>query len=141
MDNNSLKKAFMGGYTKKSVHTLLDELADKYESDLAALSEEKGRILDRADSLEKELSDLKAELSDRDRDRDYVSSAIVSAEKEAAKILSDAAKEADEIKAQTLASLKEERDKITDLRMSLYQAMQTYKDKLDTIAKRTDSEN
>ena len=141
MDNNSLKKAFMGGYTKKSVHTFLDELADKYESDLAALSEEKGRILDRADSLEKELSDLKAELSDRDRDRDYVSSAIVSAEKEAAKILSDAAKEADEIKAQTLASLKEERDKITDLRMSLYQAMQTYKDKLDTIAKRTDSEN
>lgn len=141
MDNNSLKKAFMGGYTKKSVHALLDELADKYESELSALSEEKGKLSDRADSLEKELSALKAELCDRDRDREYVSSAIVSAEKEAAKILSDAVKEADEIKERTLASLKEERDKITDLRMSLYQAMQTYKDKLDTIAKRTQDEN
>lgn len=141
MDNISLKKSFMGGYTKKSVHALLDELADKYESDLAALSEEKGELSDRIDALQKELSGLKSELSDRDRDRDYVSSAIVSAEKEAAKILSDAAKEADEIKEQTLASLKEERDKITDLRMSLYQAMQSYKDKLDTIAKRTDSES
>lgn len=38
------------------------------------------------------------------------------------------------MKSDTLASLKAERDNVTNLRMSLYQAMQSYKDKLDTIS-------
>lgn len=136
-----LKKVFMGGYSKKSVHALLEALAEENEKDKAALTAEKGKLLDRTaelekklSSLEEEISSLSARLSDGEREREYVASAIVSAEKEAAKILSDAAVQAEKIKADTLTSLKEEREKVNGLRMSLYQAMQSYKDKLDTIS-------
>ena len=84
--------------------------------------------------LEKENEELSAKLSAREGEKDFVASAIVSAEKEAAKILADAAAECEKMKSDTLASLKTERDNVTNLRMSLYQAMQSYKDKLDTIS-------
>lgn len=139
--DNTLKKAFMGGYSKKSVHALLESLAEEKDGEKAALCEEKGELLDKIASLEKEnaeltkkISELSERLLSQDREKEYVASAIVSAEKEAAKILSEAAVSAEKMKADTLASLKEERDKVTDLRMSLYQAMQSYKDKLDTIS-------
>ena len=85
-------------------------------------------------SFEKENEELSAKLSAHEGEKDFVASAIVSAEKEAAKILADAASECEKMKSDTLASLKAERDNVTNLRMSLYQAMQSYKDKLDTIS-------
>lgn len=147
MDYTALKKSFMGGYNKKSVHELLSFMEDKHTEQLAALAEEKGALCDKVTELEDEIKSLteKAQQLETDsakaeREKEYIAAAIVSAEKEAAKILSEAAIEAEKIKADTLSSLKAEKDKITDLRMSLYQAMQTYKDKLDTIASRTDCE-
>ncbi len=134
MDSAELKKSFMGGYKKKSVHALLDYLAEENEKKLAALGEENGKLRDRIAELEKENNALSDKLSAHEGEKDFVASAIVSAEKEAAKILADAAAECEKMKADTLASLKEERDNVTTLRMSLYQAMQSYKDKLDTIS-------
>lgn len=134
MDSTALKKSFMGGYNKKSVHALLDYLADEKEKELSSLGEETGKLRDRIAELEKENEELAAKLSAHEGEKDFVASAIVSAEKEAAKILADAASECEKMKADTLASLKAERDNVTNLRMSLYQAMQSYKDKLDTIS-------
>ncbi len=134
MDSTALKKSFMGGYNKKSVHSLLDYLADEKEKELSSLGEENGKLRDRIAELEKENEELSAKLSAREGEKDFVASAIVSAEKEAAKILADAAAECEKMKSDTLASLKTERDNVTNLRMSLYQAMQSYKDKLDTIS-------
>lgn len=134
MDSTALKKSFMGGYNKKSVHALLDYLADEKEKELSSLGEENGKLRDRIAELEKENEELSAKLSAREGEKDFVASAIVSAEKEAAKILADAAAECEKMKSDTLASLKTERDNVTNLRMSLYQAMQSYKDKLDTIS-------
>ncbi len=134
MDSTALRKSFMGGYNKKSVHALLDYLADEKEKELSSLGEENGKLRDRIAELEKENEELSAKLSAREGEKDFVASAIVSAEKEAAKILADAAAECEKMKSDTLASLKTERDNVTNLRMSLYQAMQSYKDKLDTIS-------
>lgn len=134
MDSTALKKSFMGGYNKKSVHALLDYLADEKEKELSSLGEENGKLRDRIAELEKENEELSAKLSAHEGEKDFVASAIVSAEKEAAKILADAAAECEKMKSDTLASLKAERDNVTNLRMSLYQAMQSYKDKLDTIS-------
>lgn len=134
MDSTALKKSFMGGYNKKSVHALLDYLADEKEKELSSLGEENGKLRDRIAELEKENEELSAKLSAHEGEKDFVASAIVSAEKEAAKILADAAAECEKMKSDTLASLKSERDNVTNLRMSLYQAMQSYKDKLDTIS-------
>lgn len=134
MDSTALRKSFMGGYNKKSVHALLDYLADEKEKELSSLGEENGKLRDRIAELEKENEELSAKLSAREGEKDFVASAIVSAEKEAAKILADAAAECEKMKSDTLASLKAERDNVTNLRMSLYQAMQSYKDKLDTIS-------
>lgn len=134
MDSTALKKSFMGGYNKKSVHSLLDYLADEKEKELSSLGEENGKLRDRIAELEKENEELSAKLSAHEGEKDFVASAIVSAEKEAAKILADAASECEKMKSDTLASLKAERDNVTNLRMSLYQAMQSYKDKLDTIS-------
>lgn len=134
MDSTALKKSFMGGYNKKSVHALLDYLADEKEKELSSLGEENGKLRDRIAELEKENEELSAKLSAHEGEKDFVASAIVSAEREAAKILADAAAECEKMKSDTLASLKAERDNVTNLRMSLYQAMQSYKDKLDTIS-------
>lgn len=134
MDSTALRKSFMGGYNKKSVHALLDYLADEKEKELSSLGEENGKLRDRIAELEKENEELSAKLSAREGEKDFVASAIVSAEKEAAKILADAAAECEKMKSDTLASLKTERDNVTNLRMSLYQAMQSYKAKLDTIS-------
>ena len=134
MDSTALRKSFMGGYNKKSVHALLDYLADEKEKELSSLGEENGKLRDRIAELEKENEELSAKLSAREGEKDFVASAIVSAEKEAAKILADAAAECEKMKSDTRASLKTERDNVTNLRMSLYQAMQSYKDKLDTIS-------
>ena len=134
MDSTALRKSFMGGYNKKSVHALLDYLADEKEKELSSLGEENGKLRDRIAELEKENEELSAKLSAREGEKDFVASAIVSTEKEAAKILADAAAECEKMKSDTLASLKTERDNVTNLRMSLYQAMQSYKDKLDTIS-------
>lgn len=134
MDSTALRKSFMGGYNKKSVHALLDYLADEKEKELSSLGEENGKLRDRIAELEKENEELSAKLSAHEGEKDFVASAIVSAEKEAAKILADAAAECEKMKSDTLASLKAERDNVTNLRMSLYQAMQSYKDKLDTIS-------
>lgn len=134
MDSTALRKSFMGGYNKKSVHALLDYLSDEKEKELSSLGEENGKLRDRIAELEKENEELSAKLSAHEGEKDFVASAIVSAEKEAAKILADAAAECEKMKSDTLASLKAERDNVTNLRMSLYQAMQSYKDKLDTIS-------
>ena len=37
MDSTALKKSFMGGYNKKSVHALLDYLADEKEKEIMAI--------------------------------------------------------------------------------------------------------
>ncbi len=149
MENNPLKKSFMGGYRKKSVHNILDSLADSHETAIASISEEKGKLLDKTILLEKKIEELEKKLADTENEKDYIASAIVAAEKESAKILAEALKEAsrikeealkeaEELKNTTAIELKSERDQITDLRMSVYQAMQSYKDKLDSIAIRTD---
>lgn len=180
MDTSSLKKAAFGGYDKTSVHNLLDELALAHSVKLSELAEEKGELTDKIIVLEKKIESLEEVVGASEKDKDYVANAIVSAEKEAAKILANAQKEADELlanarrdaedllttskneseelltnalkeseeitskarfdsetlKANTKAELKGDFDTLKDLRISALQTMNSYKDKLDAIAKR-----
>ena len=169
MDTSSLKKTAFGGYDKTSVHNLLDELALAHSVKLSELAEEKGELTDKILVLEKKIESLEEVVGASEKDKDYVANAIVSAEKEAAKILANAQKEADELlanarrdaeelltnagndaneilskarfdpetlKVNTKAELKSEFDTLKDLRISTLQTMNSYKDKLDAIAKR-----
>ena len=158
MDTSSLKTTAFGGYSKKSVHDFLSELSLTHSVKLSGLSEEKGELTDKIIELEKKIASLEETIGASEEEKDHVANAIVSAEKEAAKILANASREAEEIllnakkeadeisakahfnsetlKANTKADLKDEFDKIKDLRISTFQAMSAYKDKLDAIAKR-----
>ncbi len=136
MDINSLKKTAFGGYTKKSVHDFLEELSLENSVKLSALAEEKGQLMDKIAALEEKIAELESSLGASEKEKDYVANAIVSAEKEAAKILADARIKAEEIKESTIKELSGEREQIKDLRISTLQAMQGYKDKLDAISKR-----
>ena len=151
MDITSLKGTALGGYSKKSVHDFFSELSLANSVKLSELAEEKGALMDKIAELEKKIAELEAALGDSEKEKDHVANAIVSAEKEAAKILADAAKEAEELKeiaafeAETLRKsteeeLKSEFDKLKDLRISTLQAMTSYKDKLDAISKRLGAE-
>ena len=64
MDSTALRKSFMGGYNKKSVHALLDYLADEKEKELSSLGEENGKLRDRIAELEKENEELSAMIKD-----------------------------------------------------------------------------
>ena len=136
MDINSLKKTAFGGYTKKSVHDFLEELSLENSVKLSALAEEKGQLMDKIATLEEKIAELENSLGASEKERDYVATAIVAAEKEAAKILADAQLRAEEIREATIKELSDERNQIKDLRISTLQAMQGYKDKLDAVSKR-----
>ncbi len=147
MDTSSLKKTAFGGYSKTSVHNLLDEIALVHSLKLTEIAEEKGELTDKIIVLEKKIQALEEIIGASEEEKDHVAKAIVSAEKEAAKILANAAEEAEEIMSKAIAEaellkedtkreLKDEFDKIKDLRISTLQAMTSYKDKLDAISKR-----
>ncbi len=151
MDTSSLKSTAFGGYDKKSVHDFLEELSLSNSVKLSEIAEEKGALMDKIALLEKTIASLEEKLGASEMEKDHVANAIVSAEKEAAKILSDALKEAEEVKSSAKAAaellkedtrkeLKDEFDKIKDLRISTLQAMTQYKDKLDAINKRLGGE-
>ena len=154
MDITSLKGTAFGGYSKKSVHEFFEELSLANSIKLSELAEEKGALTDKIVEFEKKTAELEAKiaelesaLGDSENEKEHVAKAIVSAEKEAAKILANAAKEAEDIKnnaieesealkENTKKELKDEFDKLKDLRFSTLQAMTSYKDKLDAISKR-----
>ena len=125
MDITSLKGTVFGGYSKKSVHEFFEELALSHSIKLSELAEEKGALIDKVTELEKKIASLEEALGNSENDKEHVAKAIVSAEKEAAKILANAASEAELLK---------------DLRLSTLQAMTAYKDKLDAISKRLGGE-
>lgn len=136
MENLSLKKAFMGGYTKKSVLAVLEAFSSENETTVSSLSEEKGKLLDKVAVLEDEIERLTEKVAAAEKEKDYIASAIVSAEKEAAKILSAATTEADELRATLERELDDERSQVLKVRVSLMQAMELYKRKLDGIVLR-----
>ena len=151
MDTSSLKSSAFGGYEKNSVHDFLEELSLSYSVKLTELAEEKGELLDKIVVLENKIASLEETLSCYEKEKAHIATAIVAAEKEAAKILStatleaetlkeNAAIEAKELKENTKRELKDEFDLLKDLRLSTLQAMNSYKDKLDAISKRLGAE-
>ena len=151
MDTSALKSSAFGGYEKNSVHDFLEELSLSYSVKLTELAEEKGELLDKIVVLENKIASLEETLSCYEKEKAHVATAIVAAEKEAAKILStatleaetlkeNAAIEAKELKENTKRELKDEFDLLKDLRLSTLQAMNSYKDKLDAISKRLGAE-
>ena len=90
--------------------------------------------------LEKKIATLEESLGNSEKEKDHVANAIVAAEKEAAKILANAALEAEELKANTKNELKEDFELLKDLRLSALQTITSYKDKLDAISKRLGGE-
>ena len=135
MDNFSLKNSIFG-YKKSSVNELLHELISEHEIKVSALAEEKGKLMDKIVLLEEKIEKLEAEVEVAKTEKEYVSSAIILAEKEAAEILKKAEAEAEEIRSNNAEAMKSETSKLDDLRLSTMQAMQAYKVKLDAIAKR-----
>ncbi|MBQ2941458.1 MAG: DivIVA domain-containing protein [Clostridia bacterium] len=140
MDITSLKGTAFGGYSKKSVHEFFEELTLANSIKLSELAEEKGALIDKITELEKKVASLEEALGNSENDKEHVAKAIVSAEKEAAKILANAASEAEELKKNTQKELKGEFELLKDLRLSTLQAMTAYKDKLDAISKRLGGE-
>ena len=140
MDTSALKSAAFGGYDKKSVHDFLEELSMSYAVKITEITEEKGALADKIAELEKKIATLEESLGNSEKEKDHVANAIVAAEKEAAKILANAALEAEELKANTKNELKEDFELLKDLRLSALQTITSYKDKLDAISKRLGGE-
>lgn len=136
MDISSLKSTAFGGYDKKSVHDFIEEVSMSYAVKITEITEEKGALTDKIAELENKIASLEESLGNSEKEKDYVANAIVTAEKEAAKILANAALEAEELKTNTRNELKDEFELLKDLRLSTFQAMTQYKDKLDAISRR-----
>lgn len=125
-----IKKSFRG-YNKKAVHALLEEMSEQYEQDRVRFSEENGKLRDELARANARIAELEGKIDSLAGEKDYVASAIVSAEKEAAKIIAMAHVKAQEMAAETERALRDERAQTRQIRQSVLKAMQDYQTKLD----------
>ena len=140
MEEYTLRKT-MGGYRREDVINYIDALVKKYEDQLADEREEAEAARAEAAAAAKENAKLFEKLSALEAERDSVSRAVISAQKEAEKILEEAKEKGAAIlreKEQEAARVEDEmqtmRRDIHTMRLSAQAALRRYETKLGSIA-------
>jgi len=146
MEELQLRKT-MGGYKREDVTRYVDALVKKYEALLHAEKEETAAARAETEAAIKENATLFEKLSALEAERDSVSRAVISAEREAEKILADAKekgeallreKEQEVVRVEgQLAALRAE---IHTLRLSAAAALRKYENSLADIVPNMDED-
>ncbi len=147
MQELQLRKS-MGGYKREDVTAYIDALVKKYEGLLQTAQEDTKAAKAEADAAAKENAKLFEKISGLEAERDSVSRAVISAQREADKILAEAKEKGDAMireKEQevvrmegNLAALRAE---IHSLRLSAAAALRRYENSLADIVPNVDDED
>lgn len=139
MEELQLRKT-MGGYKRDDVKAYIEALVKKYEDLLTEAREALEAAKAESDAAAKENARLFEKVRALEEERDSVSRAVISAQREAEKILSDAREKGDAIIAEKEAEAKkvsEKADKIREdirnLRVGAAAALRNYEGALRTM--------
>ena len=141
MQPRKLKTALFG-YKKKDVTAFVDELITKYEQTIQSQKEEIAQIKKQNQALIAENGDSFKKLRDLEAEREYVSKAVISAEKRAKCVMEEAEKEMATLKANKMAEIalaNEELEKlktqIESLKKSAVATLKKYEAQMDDLIK------
>lgn len=140
MEELQLRKTMGGGYKREDVTEYVDSLVKKYEDLLDAAKKDAEEAKAEAEAAAKENAKLFEKLHTLESERDSVSRAVISAQREADKILQDAKAEADALlreKQLEISRMDSElfsvRSEIHSLRLSAAAALRRYESSLADI--------
>ena len=139
MENKKLKTRLFG-YSKKGVAAYVDTIITQYEDKIKELSEHSEKQKRENQTLMEENKELFVRISELEREREFISRAVIAAEEKAQKILDDANTAAEQMKNQTFADLEETRnetealrEQIKTLKLKAVAAIRKYETQLDEI--------
>ena len=139
MENKVLKTRLFG-YSKKGVTSYVDTLVTQYEKKLQEYSDETDKFKKENKTLMEENQELFARITELEREREYISRAVIAAEQQAQKIIEDANQAAEKMKNETYADLEETRneteslrEQIKTLKLKAVAAIRKYETQLDEI--------
>lgn len=139
MENKKLKTRLFG-YSKKGVTAYVDTIITQYEDKIKELSEHSEKQKRENQTLMEENKELFVRISELEREREFISRAVIAAEEKAQKILDDANTAAEQMKNQTFADLEETRnetealrEQIKTLKLKAVAAIRKYETQLDEI--------
>lgn len=137
--NKKIRKALFG-YKKKDVTEYIDSLVSDYEK---VIEEQKNEIADmkrQNQTLIAENSESFKKLEELQKERDYVSKAVISAELRAKKVMEDTEKEMATLKANKAAEialaeeeLKKLKESINSLKLSAVATLKKYEAQMDEL--------
>lgn len=147
MEELQLRKTMGGGYKREDVTEYVDTLVKKYEDLLDAAKKEAEEARAEAEAAVKENAKLFEKLHILEAERDSVSRAVISAQREADKILQEAKAEADALlreKQLEISRMDSElfsvRSEIHSLRLSAAAALRRYESSLADIVPDADED-
>lgn len=130
---NKLFKKSLFGFNKADVISYITNLSEKTDAKIDELE-------DKIDELEKANKELTENLNMLNKDKDSISAAILTAEKKAEEIVSEAVKEGLDKKAKTEEELKEAamklkklHEEIRQLKTNIVLSANKYKDELNLL--------
>ena len=141
MQQRKLKTALFG-YKKKDVTAFVDELITEYEQTIQSQKEEIAQIKKQNQALIAENGDSFKKLRDLEAEREYVSKAVISAEKRAKCVIEEAEKEMATLKTNKMAEIalaNEELEKlktqIESLKKSAVATLKKYEAQMNDLIK------
>jgi len=141
MENKKLKKGLFG-FRKKMVNEYISELVEKYEKTISEKSEECSTLKKQNATLVEENAEIFAKLTELEKERDYVSKAVISAEVRAKKVKEDTEEEMATLKANKMAEialaneeLEKLREQINALKLSAVATLREYESQMDDLVK------
>ena len=140
MEELQLRKTMGGGYKREDVAAYIDSIVKKYEDLLAVANEDITAAKAEAEAAAKENAKLFDRVHTLESERDSVSRAVISAQREADKILQEAKAEADALMREKKAEISRMdselfsvRSEIHSLRLSAAAALRKYENSLADI--------
>lgn len=118
MEELQLRKT-MGGYKREDVTAYIASLVKKYEEQLLKASGETAAARAEAEAAEKENAKLYEKLQKLEAERDSVSRAVISAQREAEKILEEAREKGEALVAEKEEAVSRLERKLSTLRMEI----------------------
>ena len=135
-------KTGLFGYKKKAVCEFVDELVTKYEQTIANQKEEILQIKRQNQTLIAENGEGFKKLRELENERDYVSKAVISAEKRAQSVMEETEKEMATLKANKMAEialaneeLEKLKEQIASLKQSAVATLKKYESQMDDLIK------
>ena len=141
METPKLKKGLFG-YKKKAVTEFVEDLVAKYEQTIANQKEEIAQIKKQNQTLIAENGESFKKLRELEAERDYVSKAVISAEKRAESVMEETEKEMATLKANKMAEiamaneeLEKLKEQIASLKQSAVATLKKYEAQMDDLIK------